>query len=91
VQGVKDLAMDCLKKPEAGDQDGERKEKTTLRERIGRGAKDRAVDRLKSEAGRKKVTLRVIELDSVLALPSPRLGTPSRFNLGSVKAEEYGV
>ena len=54
VRCLKDLARDCLKKPEAGCQD---------------------------RAGRKKATLRVIELSS----DRPRL----RSHLGSVKVEEY--
>lgn len=37
------------------------------------------------------VTLRVIQLNPVLALPMSGASTPSRFNLGSVKVEEYGV
>jgi len=66
VRGVKDWAIDCLKKPETGNQGGAGREKTA-------------------------VMLRVIELIPVLALPRPRASTPLRFNLDSVKVEEYRV
>ena len=90
LQGVKDLAVDCLRKLETGHQEGEITKKMTLRKRVG-GVRYRTADCPKPEMGRKKITLRVIELSSVLSLPSPRAGIPLRFNLGSVKAEEYDV
>ena len=58
--------------------------------------KDWAIDCLKDpETGFReadeiqRITLRVIELSSVLAFPWPRYGTTPRFRLDSVKVEEY--
>ena len=81
MQGAKDWAMDYLKKPETGYQEGE-----------GRNVRDLTEDRSNSNTG-KKMTLRVIELSSVLALPLPTSSpnVPLRFNLGSVKVEEYDM
>ena len=69
-----------------------------MRDRV-QGAKDLAIECLKSKPRRKRTTLRVIELGSVLALPRPSpailpwssANDPLRFNLGSVMVEEYGV
>jgi len=91
VQGVKDLAVDCLRKPETRHQEGEGRKKMVLRKRGVGGVRYRTADCPKPKTGRKKITLRVIELDSVLALPSPRAGIPLRFSLGSVRVEEYDV
>jgi len=90
IQRVKDLAIDCLKEPEKGCQEGGRK-KTALRERM-RGVKDRMVACPKPTMGR-KTTLRVIELSSVLTdTPRrPKYGASPIFHLGSVKVEEYEV
>ena len=96
MQGIKDWAIDCLKKPETGYREGEGRNETVLLREQRRGVKDQAVDRKKSETGR-KMMLRVIELGSVLALPRPNVGilssinAPPRFNLDSVKVEEYHV
>lgn len=87
VQGVKDLAVDCLRKPEKGDG----RKKAVPKKKQVRGTRCRTVDCPKPKTGRKEIKLRVIELSSVLSLPSPRAGIPLRFNLGSVKVEEYDV
>ena len=86
VRGAMDLAIDCLKKPKVGYQEGVGREKTALKEQR-KGVKDRAADGLKSDTGRKKITVRVIELSSVFGPPSPQTGLPSRSSLGSVKVE----
>lgn len=90
VQSVKDLAVDCLRKPEPSDQEEEGRKKGVVKMQI-RGIRYRTIDCPKPKTGRKMIKLRVIELNSVLSLPSPRTGIPLRFNLGSVKIDEYDV
>ena len=60
--------------------------------------KDWAIDCLKESEtgfreaeGMRRITLKVIELGSVLALPQPRYDATLRFHLDSVKVEEYEV
>jgi len=92
IRCVKELAIDCLKELEAGCQQGEGRKKTALRERI-MGVNDRVVVRSKPEMGRRRTTLRIIELNSVLT-DTPRhlkYGASPIFHLGSVKVEEYDV
>ena len=79
MQGVKDWTVDCLKDPGTG-----------YREWIKR-VKDWAAACSKLKRRGKKTTLRVIELNSTLILPRPSHGGPTRFQLDSVKFEEYKV
>ena len=98
MRGVKDWAIDCLKKPQMGCREGEGRKKVVLRE-LTKGVKGWAVDCLKRPTtgdrkglGRKKMVLRVIELSSV-STPRRQLEGwgPPRFHLGCVKVEEYEV
>ena len=96
MRGVKDWAIDCLKKSRVGCQEGEGR-KETLREQT-KGLDDRGVHFLKVPTtgdrkgeGRKKLILRVIELSSVFTPRRPERGDPPRFHLGSVKVEECEV
>ena len=98
MTGIKDWAIDCLKKPKMVCEEGEGRNKAALRGRT-KGVKDWAVGCLKKpRAGdprgeeRKKVTLRVVELSSVFTPRfDARRGDPPRFHLGSVKVEECEV
>ena len=94
MKGVKDWAIECLKGPRVGRQEGEGSEKNMLRKQV-KGIKDWAAGCLKKQKagdhegeGRKKTTLRIIELSSVFAIREPSL---PRFHLGSVKVEEHEV
>lgn len=89
MKNLKDWAIDCLQKSNAGFQEGECRRKVGPKEYV-KGAKEWAIDRLKKpEAGvqegegRKTITLRVITLT----------WKPLRwmFYEGSVKVEEYEV
>ena len=94
IQGVKDWMIDCLKELEMGCREGEERENGVLREQM-KCAKDCVAFRLKWKRGRKKVTLRVIELSSALSLRllQPSHGIPTEFHqcLSPVKVEEHKV
>jgi len=97
VEGVRDWAIGCLEGASAGCQQGEGREKPTLKEQMG-SVKDRAADWFKKSKtghhkgeGRKRITLRVIELRSVDGPLTPVNRSPWGLHLDSVKAEEYEV
>ena len=74
--------MDCLKEPETGYQ------------RQVRRVNDCVAAYLRLKRGRKKTTLRVIELNSAVAPSGPRRVygySQMMFHLGSVKFEQYKV
>ena len=94
MEGVRDWAIGCLEGVSAGCQQGEGREKPTLREQVG-SVKGRAAGWFKRSKtghhkgeGRKRITLRVIELHS--GAP-PANHSPWGPRLGSVKVEEYEV
>jgi len=97
MKGVKDWAIDCLKKPKTGHQEGE-KEKNAVSGELMRGLKGWGVGWLKKPntgahkgEGIKKTVLRVIELNMAPTLPLVDETVRPRFHLGSVKVEEYKV
>jgi len=97
MEGVKDWAIDCLKKPKTGHQEGERGKNGVSGERT-RGLKGWGVGWLKkpnTEVHKgeeiQKTMLRVIKLNMAPTLQLVDEMDRPRFHLGSVKVEEYKV
>jgi len=97
MQGVKDWAIDCLKKPRTGHQEGGGGKNAVSGEQM-RGLRGWGVGWLKKPntgvhkgEGSKKSTLRVIELSMAPTLPLVDETDRPRFHLGSVKIEEHKV
>ena len=96
MKGVKDWAINCLKKPKTRCQEEEGRKLIALREQT-KGVKDWAVRWLKEpktgdhRERSRKTTLRVIELSSVFTLRWPNDTGSPRFHLGSVRTEECEV